>query len=309
MHTYWIDIVGTCNLRCPTCPTGNFRQGDFSGDVKPLGFMAADKFAAILAKINADQSKGLTRVELYNWGEPLLHPNAPAMIAAVKSYPNFRCGISSNLSLPKLDLRAVLVAKPDWFRVSLSGFSQPVYGQTHKRGDIELVKRNMALLRSLIDETRSEVTVEVAYHVYRHNGGELAAMADYCKQLGFKLCPVWAQFYPIEKLLHGRYSDADKQTIDTLVHRPERLLELAQPYRHEPCRLQDGQTAINYDGSVQLCCASFEPTNIIAKDFASSSPSELTDIKHRHTTCDKCIAGGYHAMMAYRGLDQPSFPQ
>lgn len=306
LHTYWIDIVGTCNLRCPSCATGNFRKSDFQGEEKALGFMAFDMFERILEKIAAERPKERTRIELYNWGEPLLHPRAADFIAKVKSYPLFRCGISSNLS-HKVDLLRVVRAQPDWIRVSLSGYFQQTYGRTHRRGDINLVKSNMFMLRHLIDRLKSPIAVEVSYHVYRHNAGEdLERMQALCDELGFKFAPVWASFYPVEKVMayfDGHVGEADRETISWLAVTPEEFHAAAQPHRADPCRLQEHQTAINHDGAVQLCCATYDPAHVIAPDFLATPAAELAAEKARNATCDACIAGGYHAMMMYRGMD------
>ena len=54
VFTYWIDIVGTCNLRCPTCPTGNFLDTEFSVGRNPTGFMDYELYVSILNKIRDD---------------------------------------------------------------------------------------------------------------------------------------------------------------------------------------------------------------------------------------------------------------
>jgi MoaA/NifB/PqqE/SkfB family radical SAM enzyme len=306
MHTYWIDIVGTCNLRCPSCPTGNYRQSEFLDDQKPLGFMSPDKLSEILEKIAREQAGRGARIELYNWGEPLLHPKAPELIAMVKSYRGFRCGISSNLSL-KVDLSAVVAARPDWFRVSLSGFYPATYSLTHRRGDVDLVKANMRKLREAMDVHALTIPVEVAYHLYRHNAAEdFEQMQRLCDELHFQLKPTWAQFYPLEKVMaytKGQISQADQDTISLLAIEPKDLLKASQARRAEPCRLQESQTAINYDGSVQLCCATYDPALVVAPDFLAIEADNLMNKKFAHATCNECIAGGFHSMMMYYGID------
>ena len=46
-----------------------------------------------------------------------------------------------------------MAANPDMLKVLLSGFTQEIYGQTHRKGDIELVKRNMANVASHYPDT------------------------------------------------------------------------------------------------------------------------------------------------------------
>jgi pyruvate-formate lyase-activating enzyme len=59
--------------------------------------------------------------------------------------------ISSNLSIKK-NLEEVIRAEPDEIKISLSGFTQEVYSRTHVKGNIELVKQNMILIRDLMDK-------------------------------------------------------------------------------------------------------------------------------------------------------------
>ena len=54
LFTYWIEIVGTCNLRCPTCPQGNFLDNELSVGRNPTGFMELTLYKQILEKIKAD---------------------------------------------------------------------------------------------------------------------------------------------------------------------------------------------------------------------------------------------------------------
>jgi len=60
--------------------------------------------------------------------------------------------LSSNLNfLP--DATAIMAENPDNFRISLSGFSQKVYGYTHRGGDIEIVKKHMVELAAARERT------------------------------------------------------------------------------------------------------------------------------------------------------------
>ena len=302
-HVYYIDIVGTCNLRCPSCPTGNFRKEDFSGDVKPLGFMTLEKFDAIIAKILKDRAGEGADISLFNWGDPLLHPKVPEFISRVTKHSQLKCYLSSNLSL-KVDLDSVIASNPHWMRISLSGFYQETYAKTHRRGDIELVKANMRALRRAMDRHQSKMTAIVCYHVYRHNAGEdFEAMQAFAQELGFVFEPIWAQFYPLEKLIPGKFSEEDRKTIDLLAIKPDELRGAALAHRDEPCQLQTGQTSINYDGTVQLCCATFEPKLIVHRDFLAAGADDLLRRKQEHAYCTACLEGGYHAMMVYRGVD------
>src|SRR5262245_50447465 len=71
-----VDIVGACNLRCPSCPVGN------TGPVNEKGLMSTDLFQRIINKAAAEF--GICGVLLFNWTESLLHPQLPEFIRIVK---------------------------------------------------------------------------------------------------------------------------------------------------------------------------------------------------------------------------------
>lgn len=59
-----IDVVSSCNLRCPSCPQG------FVGDSNNnQGLMTPEDLKTILEKA-VDECK-VESVSLFNWGEPL----------------------------------------------------------------------------------------------------------------------------------------------------------------------------------------------------------------------------------------------
>jgi MoaA/NifB/PqqE/SkfB family radical SAM enzyme len=300
VKVFWIDIVGTCNLRCPSCPVGNYREADFAGAVRRRGFMNFGYFREVLAKIERENPNDLCRIELYNWGEPLLHPEIAKIVAEVGLHDRFRCGISSNLSHKRMDLEGALQAHPYSFRISLSGFDRESYSTTHVRGDIDLVKSNMRRMREIIDRNSLKTIVSVAYHVYKHNAGrELEAMRLFCEELAFEFSPTWANFYPLEKIERyfvGDVSPVDGTLIDKLVLSPEEQLAAAKKTHDKTCRLQE-HTTINHDGSVSLCCATFDPRHFIAPDFLEAGAEDLAKRRRTHSTCDRCIGSSYHSMI------------
>lgn len=120
-----IDVVGNCNLKCPSCPVGNW--GEFS---QPQKSMSTGLLSRILDK--AKEECVVSGVGLFNWTEPLLHPDLAGMVKIVQD-KGIKCSLSSNLNITK-NLSDVLSVNPSSFRISLSGFSQSVYSKTHRGG-------------------------------------------------------------------------------------------------------------------------------------------------------------------------------
>jgi hypothetical protein len=62
--SYSIDIVGNCNLRCPSCPVGNIDLKD----TRPKGFILKELFYEIADKISRENRDLNPWVSLYDWG-------------------------------------------------------------------------------------------------------------------------------------------------------------------------------------------------------------------------------------------------
>ena len=86
-----VDIVGRCNLACPSCPVGNM-----SGTPLQSGYMKPELLDRIVAKATSECH--VTNFALYNWTEPFIHPYLPEMIRVVKTH-GIGCDISTNLNL------------------------------------------------------------------------------------------------------------------------------------------------------------------------------------------------------------------
>ena len=137
---YTVDILGSCNLKCPSC-THSIEETDV-----PKGSMTVDVFKSVFDKIIKD-SPSTSHISLYSWGEPLLHPYLDQIIDYVHQR-NVAVALSSNLSI-KFGTRIdkIIKSAPDYLKVSLSGFYPTAYDNTHQGGDINLVKDNLFLIR------------------------------------------------------------------------------------------------------------------------------------------------------------------
>jgi MoaA/NifB/PqqE/SkfB family radical SAM enzyme len=290
----YIDVVGSCNLRCPSCPVGNM------GSVNPSGLMDKALFAKIIAKAAREYHIGA--VYLFNWTEPLLHPELPELIRLVKNEGLF-CGISSNLNVMK-NIDEVLRAAPDDFRISLSGFTQEVYGQTHAHGQIERVKQNMRLLSEAKKRVRNKHTrIHVYFHKYKHNVHEIEPMQQYAGQLGFDWHADWAYYMPLERTLElaeGRLAEDQQQFVAKQFALPiVEAIHAAGPFKDEPCDLLDDQITVDVHGNVNLCCAVYELEKNRLGRFLDLSPDDLRQRKRSHATCARCTEHGLHRYFTY----------
>jgi hypothetical protein len=295
---YNIDIAGTCNLGCASCPVGNTPLKTASRGRQPRGFMPFEQFSKTLEKILRECPVERPVISIYNWGEPLLHPDVGRIVRLVRSHDLY-CAVSTNLNQDRF-LDDLVAAGPSNIKISLSGFTQDVYGRTHNKGHIEVVKTNMRRLRELIDQYGSRIDVFIGYHDYIGNDGdELASMEALARELGFGLKHKIARVAPLEKVLplssDGSVPEAaDRPIFDLLLVKPAEWTRVALGEGvEEACVMRDQEMALNYDGSVALCCNVFDYANNVAPDFLAVSHDELQARKNRHELCGPCQKAGY----------------
>jgi MoaA/NifB/PqqE/SkfB family radical SAM enzyme len=289
-----LDVVGTCNLRCPSCAVGN------TGLINPTGLMDRALFNRLLAK--AVREYRLYRVSLYNWAEPLLHPELPEFVRTVKSYGLF-CALSSNLNLLR-NPDELLRANPDEFRISISGFTQAVYGQTHSKGNVERVKENMRLLSEAKRRTGNTATqIHVLYHKYKHNLHEIEPLREYAARLGFDWMEMWAFYMPMEKAAdaaEGKLPAEDRQFVERFFALPLlEALHAARPFKEEPCRLWREQLILDLKGNVILCCAVYNYGENTLGPFMEMTPADLARAKANHPSCVRCTGHAIHQYYEY----------
>ena len=163
--------------------------------------MKLETFMQVFDKI-ITESPDISHVNLYSWGEPLLHPYVDKIIDYVHN-KNVSVALSSNLSI-KFENRIdkIIKSNPDYLKISLSGFYPEAYNKTHEGGNIDLVKRNLFLLRELIDKYGSNTLVDINYHLYRDNSGKnLSQMKQLANKLGFILSETYALIMPLERVI------------------------------------------------------------------------------------------------------------
>mgnify|MGYP001397720296 CR=1 FL=1 len=231
-YIFVVEIVGTCNLRCPTCPVGNSALGE-----RPIGFMKPEMFESIVDKIRRESPSPRPKINLYNWGEPLLHPDLPRFIGLLRRHGMY-AALSSNLNI-KRGLEEVIAANPDELKISLSGLSPDTYARAHARGKLDLVRQNMRLVSEYRKKHKATTRIWVGHHIYKSNRHEIDEVRRLCSELGFEHHPIQAFYMPLERLIDvvdGKQNPRDKGILDDLLTHPierQRQTACGKRYRYD----------------------------------------------------------------------------
>ena len=305
--SFYIDVFGYCNLRCPTCPVGNWEDDPA---VFHHGLMSKTFLEAILDK--AMRECIVAGVGLFNWTEPLLHPRIHELIATVRSR-GIHCSISTTLNVLR-DPDLLMRASPDWLRVSVSGFAQEVYSRGHRGGDIEKVKTNMRRLADAKRSTGATTDMEVYFHKYVDNEADEAPMKAFAGALGYRFVTDWALMMPLEKTLtiadpsnpRATLTRDDHATIDRLALKTAQALALSSKHPVTSCSLRDDFIVLDVNANTTLCCTCLASKANTVGNFLSTPIDAIQSARRSHPLCRPCMSLGFPllANFAVDGLNE-----
>lgn len=321
---YLIELNTACNLHCVLCTVGN-RETGYEYD-KGNQLMDMDVLDRVLRKMHSENPAAI--VCPYGNGEPFLHPQLPECIARIKSY-GFRCEVATNLNRTNR-LQEFLEAHPDFVIVSVSGFTQEVYGKSHRGGNIERVKENLHILKDAHNRWGGTVDIAVSYHMYNDNLHEVKLMEEFVSALGFKFMVSWARTISMENTIQSlraidRAEGGDvpkypvgssgldlndifpesnpefEKNMDRLRFHPKNARKL---YSRFPvasvCLIGDVFTYIRHDGQVQLC-AWCDDRRLVLGNYLELSQEQISAARRNYPLCAECLK--YRMNLYYHVVD------
>lgn len=286
---FTVDLLGSCNLACGSCP-----HSIVDHEV-PKGIMDFETVKKVIDKIKLD-SPETTHISCYSWGEPLLHPKVSEIVDYVHQN-GMAVALSSNLSLNfEQRIEKLVKSEPEYLKVSVSGYYSKAYNATHQGGDINLVKSNLYRIRHYMDKHKSNMLVDINYHLYRDNYGKnLEMFQSLAEELGFLLSTTYALIMPLERVIN--YLDG-KPDIQTMMLQKNLLVDIDEAIdvssqriaKSTKCPFRENQVNVNADLTVPVCCTVFERgDNVVAKNFLETSLQEIEINKKNVKVCEKCM--------------------
>jgi radical SAM protein with 4Fe4S-binding SPASM domain len=234
--TGMIEPTNICNLACPTCPTGK-------GKIAPKPQMSVERFGQVVDAL----VPRLVTLALWNYGEPLLHRDLPAIIARAKAAGVRVVKVSSNAHFLNGERGSRLLASGlDVLILCVDGASEETYAVFRKGGDFASVARQVAWIcaeKKRLGLARPHIDLQ--FIVMRHNEHELDEIRRLSQEWGIdhlRIKTVGAEddatrhLVPTSKLL-SRYREDGQHNAS-----------------HPFCTMAWDHTVVNVDGSVTPCC-------------------------------------------------------
>jgi MoaA/NifB/PqqE/SkfB family radical SAM enzyme len=251
----YIDPINICNLRCPQCPSG---QRKIPG---PLGRMSLELFKEVASALGPTARQ----LHLYNWGEPLLHPDILPMIRFAATF-GAKTYLSTNLTTLRPGMAEELVTSGlDMLNASIDGMTQASYESYRAGGDLATVLANLRAVAETRRKTPSSpLTVRWQFLINKHNETEVDEARRMAADIGV-----------VFRVKRMNFSvDVTKQSVADLVQADQQWLpetERLNRYKREPkrtfCRQLWDRTVINMDGSVTPCCQLYLPSHAFVGQF------------------------------------------
>jgi MoaA/NifB/PqqE/SkfB family radical SAM enzyme len=297
-----IDPTDNCNLNCPLCPTGMNRKG------RARGFMDIEKYKII---INENYNY-LFGIDLYNWGEPLLHKEIFEM-ASYAQEKNISVTISSNLNYLTDDMaEKAVMSGLDKLIVSIDGASGAAYSQYKRGGQLHTVLDNARKIINYKNLHNSKRPVMVwQFLVFRHNEHEIEQAGQMAQETGFNKFIVKYMRSDMGRELY--ISDKEKisesikwlpsnDSLSRYDYNKER-----KKFRPKNCLFLWTHGVINWDGSVSPCCAVYDESKDFGNAFDEESFMKVWNnhrfqaareqvknkIMHDDSVCSYCLKNGF----------------
>ncbi|MDX8378169.1 MAG: radical SAM protein [Mariprofundales bacterium] len=194
------EISGFCNAKCPWCVTGNspdkgwsslriVSEQDFHAKekIREKPFIDVDVFAnAIDHMLELNMIGKDTCINLYNWGEPLIHPRFNEIVNVLLER-NLFFGLSTNAShLVKLNNNAM--KKLMRLEISMPGFSQSSYDKIHGF-QFHTILSNIDKIIHHFRQSGYIGQPNLVYHIYQFNINEIKQAVQFAKSRKFLFLP------------------------------------------------------------------------------------------------------------------------
>lgn len=282
-HLHQIEPTNHCPYTCVMCP----RPGRME---RALGFMEPEAYRAVIDEVAGyDEPVRSLEIELFHFGESLLHPELPAMVR----YASER-GLNATLSVNAPHLTptradALLAAEPYRLIVSLDGYDDESYRRV--RGpvaDYAKAAQNLEHLAARLADAPPERTEVVVRIIELHElRDHIAGAREQWEALG--LAVEVRPFFP--------WTEPELAELGDIPRNPP-WMPCAFPWKH---------LVVQWDGTVVPCCRDCNGELALGNVHQQTleeiwNGAAYARLREQHATgdysgnplCERCMSLYYH---------------
>ncbi len=168
-----IEVTNECNLRCITCYSHQ--------DWRKREYMPFSVYQKVIDEIPEKNNKSIS---LYNYWEPLLHPEIWKMIGYAKWSGIKNIKIATNGTI--LNLKKIIEIVKGWLdyiSISIDWTTQDVYEIFRIWWSLFNVIRNIKNLVRIKEDLQSSLIIELQFIIMRHNEWQIEDIMKLAKEL------------------------------------------------------------------------------------------------------------------------------
>jgi len=177
-----LELGNVCSLRCPVCPTG---LGELR---REPAFMDPALFERVIDEVGPY----LLTASLWGWGEPLLHPALPRILAAARRHPIVTL-LSTNgqqLDDPGV-VEALLADPPAHLIVAVDGLTDDTNRRFRDGARLAPMLDGIARLAEGKRRRRQALPIlHMRYMAMRHNQDDVPRLPAFARTAGFDMITV-----------------------------------------------------------------------------------------------------------------------
>lgn len=241
-----LELTNACNARCIMCPRDQL--------TRKIGNLSMD----VVEKLCKDAyKKPLRKINLFGFGESLLHPKLIEIITYIKkALPEVELNLSTNAQLLDDELASKLLAsRVDKINIDIDGVTKQTYEGIRKQLTFETVIENTKRLIDKRNRLSSNTEISVT----------IIAM-DLTKEEIKPFKRFWAGIADTVYVNH--YNTWTGVFPDRNINKPQIVTFTF------PCKNPWREMIINYDGNVAFCCMDFNST-IVVGNIMNQSIEEI----------------------------------
>ena len=283
------DITGGCNAKCPLCVTGRVSFG------KRINYISVADFERSIDRLMdlGLIEPGVTCINPYSWGEPLLHPDLDGIVSVLTAR-NFGIGFSTNGS--KKTTFTVPTGNIVDFCFSMPGFSQKSYDLIHGF-KFEKILENIVETMDNVRNQGFRGIFGLVMHVYQFNAlDEMAAARQWAKDHGMRFIPLYAYINDYDVLKSYLKGDLDEKSREDIskklfLHYHDALIE--EKGKDYVCPQWDDVLTLDHNCNLLLCCSIPEGHEAYTVgNLFDLTREQIIDWKKTNKECDDCISCG-----------------
>jgi len=275
-----IEISNRCNLNCFLCPKG---RGEINRKRKDIPL---DYFKDIIDEIKQKDPY----LQLWNYGEPFLHPNISKIIESIPAvFTN--CDISTNGHYMNEGLaKTIVFSGITKIIFGVDGLNQKNYEKYRKGGRLEKVLQNIRTLSKIKEEYKSELKINVQFIALKHNFDQIPQLGDFFYPMGVDEIEVKSAMMMFDdnnylnriakKYLFLNYSGERYEVREGAVHMK------GEPIDH--CPLLEKSIVITTDKELLNCCWDFKSEYPIPTVDAVNEIKSIVDSDDPPKMCLNC---------------------